>query len=117
MLRTLMRWRSFVMLFVVMFQLLGPMTMDAAMAQSYSNTIIGAGDGKVFDEISGAMCTAYDNLKTIIYAMAGLAAIAIGVGCMFGKFDWNWMFVIIGGIVIIVLVGEGIQFLVDETNC
>lgn len=54
----------------------------------------------------------YLTVRKVTYVLAGLGAIALVVMAAFGKFEWKWFFMLIGGLFIL----AGFQSLVNFLN-
>lgn len=68
----------------------------------------------IFGQLNLAIDTTVNQIRPIVYGIAGFAAIALGTMAMFGRFAWSKFFGIIIGIGIIALVDSAIAFLVAD---
>ena len=50
------------------------------------------------------------NLKTGIYGLGGMGAMALGVLAFMGRFQWTWFFGILGGLALIAGFDQGIEY-------
>ncbi len=73
-------------------------------------------DNTVFNKVEDKMESGFDQTRRIIYIIGGLGAIGLGIGAFFGKFKWGWFFSLLGGLAVIALIIEGINFIVTDTS-
>lgn len=93
-------------------------TIESAEAQQQAanranNTGIGKGinTSSFFDDTDGLVQNTYKQGSGVVYGVGGLGAIALGALAMFGRFQWQWLMALIGGLLTIAGVGTGIQYL------
>ncbi|MFN5609771.1 MAG: hypothetical protein ACK48E_08525, partial [Holosporales bacterium] len=53
----------------------------------------------------------YKSGSGVVLGVGGLGAIALGALAMFGRFQWQWLMALIGGLITIAGVGTAIQYL------
>lgn len=102
-----------IVFFAALFTLL--MLPDVATAQGTNLNRFG-GNSAVFNEVDAAIDTGFTNARRIVYGIAGLAAIALGVMAMMGRFAWSKFFGIIAGIGVIALIDLALQFLIGQND-
>lgn len=108
--------------FAVAALFIGGMTGDA-LAQA-SNTqdprdvgrgaTIGGGVETKRDFFKNSNALVQDTYKSgsgVVLGVGGLGAIALGALAMFGRFQWQWLMALIGGLITIAGVGTAIQYL------
>jgi hypothetical protein len=106
--------------FAVAALFIGGMT-GAASAQTSSgkprdvgkNVGIGKGieESTFFDDSNKLVLDSYRSGSGIVLGVGGLGAIGLGALAMFGRFRWEWLMALIGGLVTIAGVGTAIQYL------
>lgn len=75
----------------------------------------GSGDNAaVFTEATGKLESFYNNFRTWVFIAGGFGALALGLLSFFGKFEWKWFWMLLGGLLIVGLIGEAIDFLTDD---
>ncbi len=110
-----MRWVWF-------FSALGGLTLVAVIDQvqaffNYSNAgcSVVAGDlfkdTKVFSTVGDATKRSYLNVRTMSYAVGGIAMVALGVMSMFGKLRFSVLFMAIAGLAMIALIDQTFQYI------
>ena len=52
--------------------------------------------------------------RKVTYGIGGLGAVALGTMAMFGRFNWNWLFSMVGGLSLITLYGVGVNSITTE---
>ncbi len=74
---------------------------------------IGAGIGKskFFEDSNTLVNDSYKAGSGVVLGVGGLGAIALGALAMFGRFQWQWLMALIGGLITIAGVGTAIQYL------
>ncbi|MFN5588277.1 MAG: hypothetical protein ACK48P_00410 [Holosporales bacterium] len=77
------------------------------------NAGIGAGIGKstFFTDSNTLVNDSYKAGSGVVLGVGGLGAIALGALAMFGRFQWQWLMALIGGLITIAGVGTAIQYL------
>ena len=106
------------------FSLLGGMTMlvmlDSVQLflgyKADDGTVLAVGDlykpdnaTKLFGNTNGVckgVQVGYDNIRTIAYAIGGVALVGLAVVCMFGNMRWVWFFSALGGLTMIAVIGQ-----------
>lgn len=77
--------------------------------------------GKVFGNTEGickGVNVSYDNIRTIAYAIGGVALVGLAVVCMFGNMRWVWFFSALGGLTMIAVIGQVQNFFsYSSTSC
>lgn len=68
-------------------------------------------DTAVFQNAKQVTQTAWRQGKTIVYIIAGIGALALGVLAFFGRFKWTTFFALCGGIFVIAMIAEIIDYL------
>lgn len=85
-------------------------------SDGYSSACKGnKGDG-IF---SSLVCTGrllFEDLRELIYIVAGFGIIAVGVGGIFGNLNWKWLGAIIISLVIIATAGELINVMLGDAH-
>lgn len=87
-------------------------TADAAWPTSASSF-------KTPDAVVGKMETFVDETavsgKKISYGLGGLGAVALSAMAFFGRFNWNWLWGLMGGLMVVGLYGTGVTAFTGET--
>lgn len=68
---------------------------------------------------SSLVCTGrllFEDLRELIYIVAGFGIIAVGVGGIFGNLNWKWLGAIIISLVIIATAGELINVMLGDAH-
>lgn len=73
-------------------------------------------DQTVFQQVNSALDVSFNKARLIVYGIAGLAAISLGVGAMFGQFAWKKFFGVIVGIGVIALIDFAISYLINKQD-
>lgn len=79
---------------------------------STSNT--GKDTGNLFSSLTDSGKRIFNDLRELIYIVAGFGIIAVGVGGIFGNLNWKWLGAIIISLVIIATAGELIQVMTTD---
>lgn len=93
------------------------MVAESASAQNPAtraqNAKIGGGttNATFFRETDGLVQQTYKQGSGVVYGVGGLGAIGLGALAMFGRFQWQWLMALVGGLLTIAGVGSGIQYL------
>ncbi len=53
--------------------------------------------------------------KKISYGLGGLGAVALSALAFFGRFNWNWLWGLMGGLMLVGLYGTGVTAFTGET--
>lgn len=69
------------------------------------------GSDAVFTEAESAVKTATCGVRPVVLGLIGLAVLGLAASVMFGRFNWTWLFTIIGASAMIVLVSEIVKLL------
>lgn len=70
---------------------------------------------KVFTEAKNAVDTATCGVRPVVLGLIGLAVLGLAASVMFGRFNWTWLFTILGASAMIVLVTEIIKLISGYT--
>ena len=91
----------------------GALTESAQAQVTRGNTakIGGTGNGTFFTETDKLVQNTYQQGSGVVYGVGGLGAIGLGALAMFGRFQWQWLMALVGGLLTIAGVGSGIQYL------
>jgi uncharacterized membrane protein len=77
--------------------------------------------GKVFGNTEGVckgVKVSYDNIRTIAYAIGGVALVGMAIVCMFGNMRWVWFFSALGGLTMIAVIDQVLAFFnYSSTSC
>lgn len=65
----------------------------------------------IYNTAGRTLGRAYANIRTISYAVGALGIVALGILCMFGKLNFQWLFMAIGGMAIIALIDQAMNFI------
>lgn len=82
----------------------------------YSSACKGNSSDGIF---SSLVCTGrllFEDLRELIYIVAGFGIIAVGVGGIFGNLNWKWLGAIIISLVIIATAGELISVMLGDAH-
>jgi hypothetical protein len=82
-------------------------------AGGFNSAGIGGGDGgrgELFTQAERLTDSTVGRTQQVIYGMGGLGAIALGALAFFGRFQWSWFFGLVGGLVLIAGLQQGIQY-------
>lgn len=93
-----------------------PITSSGATNDGYSSACKGNTDDGIF---SSLVCTGrllFEDLRELIYIVAGFGIIAVGVGGIFGNLNWKWLGAIIISLVIIATAGELISVMLGDAH-
>ena len=71
----------------------------------------GIKDSTFFADSNELVIDSYRSGSGVVLGVGGLGAIALGALAMFGRFQWQWLMALIGGLVTIAGVGTAIQYL------
>jgi hypothetical protein len=66
---------------------------------------------KIYTTAGTTLGRAYANIRTISYAVGALGIVGLGILCMFGKLNFQWLFMAIGGMAIIALIDQAMGFI------
>jgi hypothetical protein len=71
------------------------------------------------DQVIGKMETFVDESavsgKKISYGLGGLGVVALSAFAFFGRFNWNWLWGLMGGLMLVGLYGTGVTAFTGET--
>ena len=91
-------------------------TADAANEAGWPTT---TGSFKSPDQVIGKMETFVDETavsgKKISYGLGGLGVVALSAFAFFGRFNWNWLWGLMGGLMLVGLYGTGVTAFTGET--
>lgn len=76
----------------------------------------GKTDSKFFSDTNDLVIDSYRSGSGVVLGVGGLGAIALGALAMFGRFQWQWLMALIGGLLTIAGVGTAIQYLTGATT-
>lgn len=79
------------------------------------NTQTQDGDG-IFSSLVNTGRTIFNDLRELIYIVAGFGIIAVGVGGIFGNLNWKWLGAIIISLVIIATAGELVKQMLGDAH-
>jgi len=69
--------------------------------------------GTVFGNTEGVckgVTVGYNNIRTIAYAIGGVALVGLAIACMFGNMRWVWFFSALGGLTMIAVIDQILAF-------
>ena len=96
---------------------LGYKASDGTVVAPYGTTAA----GKVFGNTEGickGVKVSYDNIRTIAYAIGGVALVGMAIVCMFGNMRWVWFFSALGGLTMIAVIDQVLAFFnYSSTSC
>jgi len=69
------------------------------------------GSDAVFTETENAVKTATCGVQPVVLGLIGLAVLGLAAAVMFGRFNWTWLFTILGASALIVLFKEIVKLL------
>jgi hypothetical protein len=72
---------------------------------------VGSASSPVFAEAKKAVNTATCGVQPVVLGLIGLAVLGLAASVMFGRFNWTWLFTILGASAMIVLVKEIIKLI------
>lgn len=72
---------------------------------------VGSASSPVFAEAKKAVDTATCGVRPVVLGLIGLAVLGLAASVMFGRFNWTWLFTILGASAMIVLVKEIIKLI------
>ncbi|MBR6664018.1 MAG: hypothetical protein IKL33_04240 [Alphaproteobacteria bacterium] len=81
-------------------------------ASSGGATVECSEDGGMFSGLVKAGADIFNNLRDLIYVVAGFGIIAVAVGGFFGYLNWKWLGAILIALVVIASTGELITTIV-----
>jgi sulfite exporter TauE/SafE len=67
-------------------------------------------DTTVFSTVGDAGTRGYQNVRTMSYAVGGMAMVALGVMSMFGKLRFSVLFMAIAGLAMIALIDQAFLY-------
>jgi hypothetical protein len=71
------------------------------------------------DQVIGKMETfvdeSADSSRKISYGLGGLGVVAMSALAFFGRFNWNWLWGLMGGLMLVGLYGTGVTAFTGET--
>ena len=71
------------------------------------------------DQVIGKMETfvdeSADSGRKISYGLGGLGVVAMSAFAFFGRFNWNWLWGLMGGLMLVGLYGTGVTAFTGET--
>ena len=76
---------------------------------------VGSASSAVFTEAKKAVDTATCGVRPVVLGLIGLAVLGLAASVMFGRFNWTWLFTILGASAMIVLVTEIIKLISGYT--
>ena len=101
-----------VLVLAILFVALNPKSAEAAWPTS-------AGSFKSPDQVIGKMENFVDESavsgKKVAYGLGGLGAVAMSALAFFGRFNWSWMWGLMGGLMLVGLYGTGVTAFTGDT--
>lgn len=91
--------------------LAGPGNAGAQAFSSRTFTPLATSNEVIYTTAGRTLGRAYSNIRTISYAVGALGIVALGILCMFGKLNFQWLFMAIGGMAIIALIDQAMGFI------
>ena len=76
---------------------------------------VGSASSAVFTEAKKAVDTATCGVRPVVLGLIGLAVLGLAASVMIGRFNWTWLFTILGASAMIVLVTEIIKLISGYT--
>jgi len=70
----------------------------------------------VFTTVESKLETGYDAFRKYVFIIGGAGALVLGIFAFFGTFKWMWFFALLGGLAVVGLLGEIIDFIVVDTQ-
>ena len=71
----------------------------------------GSTDAALFDNSTILAANTANNTRQVAYGLAGLGIAGLGVMAMLGRFQWRWFFAIVGGLLILAGLNQGLQYI------
>jgi hypothetical protein len=89
----------------------GPTKAGAQAFTSKSFTPLATSNEAIYNTAGRTLGRAYANIRTISYAIGALGVVGLGIMCMFGKLNFQWLFMAIGGMALIALIDQAMGFI------
>lgn len=83
--------------------------------QEYSSSSNSSSNTELFSSLINTGRKIFNDLRELIYIVAGFGIIAVGVGGIFGNLNWKWLGAIIISLVIIATAGELITVMLGSS--
>lgn len=99
-----MKWHNFVFYIVVI-----SLTLICGNAFAADN-------GGMFSSLVASGKQIFEDLRELIYIVAGFGIIAVGIGGIFGNLNWKWLGAILISLVIIATAGEILSLLTNKVS-
>jgi hypothetical protein len=71
----------------------------------------GSGDAELFTHSRTLAYGTANRATPVAYGLAGLGVMGLGTLAIFGRFQWRWFFAIVGGLVIIAGLNDGVRYI------
>ena len=82
-------------------------------AQAYTPATIDAfntTNQNIYQTADDNLKLGYKSLRSFGYVIGGMGVVALGIMCMFGKMQFGWLFMAVGGMAIIALIDQAFQY-------
>jgi hypothetical protein len=79
------------------------------------NSDLGSANETAFTQAESLADNTARRIKSAVYGLAGIGAVALAILAFTGKFNWRWMFALIGGLMLIGGATVGIQYITSES--
>ncbi len=89
----------------------GPNQAGAQAFSARTFTPLATSNEVIYNTAGRTMGRAYANIRTISYAIGALGVVGLGIMCMFGKMQFQWLFMAIGGMALIALIDQAMGFI------
>jgi len=71
----------------------------------------GSADAALFDNSTLLAANTANNTRQVTYGLAGLGIIGLGVMAMLCRFQWRWVFAVVGGLLVLAGLNQGLQYI------
>lgn len=89
----------------------GPNQAGAQAFSARTFTPLATSNEAIYNTAGRTLGRAYANIRTISYAVGALGVVGLGIMCMFGKMQFQWLFMAIGGMALIALIDQAMGFI------
>jgi hypothetical protein len=89
----------------------GPTKAGAQAFSARTFTPLATSNEIIYNTAGRTLGRAYANIRTISYAVGALGIVGLGIMCMFGKLNFQWLFMAIGGMAVIALIDQAMGFI------
>ncbi len=86
--------------------------LDPALADTASTT----GGTAVFTTVQAKASEIFTNIRNILMIVGAIGVLGLATMAFFGKFKWSWAVSLLGGLMLIAVVGQVVQYFVGANS-